>query len=180
MILLANQEIRSLAYKRRARLTDQEVACFSKHIVDKLHPYLKGRVASYKAYGKEVNLSGIESCPNIEAIAYPRTYEDASMEFLPSDDSTQFVRSAYGIEEPTSGIPWDPQSIDVILVPLVAFDEQCHRIGHGKGYYDRYLTQVDCLKIGVAFSAQKVEELHPESHDIMMDLIITEDALYHK
>lgn len=49
----------------------------------------------------------------------------------------------------------EPQELDILLVPLVAFDEACNRMGHGRGYYDRYLPQCRAKTIGIAFACQK-------------------------
>ena len=81
------------------------------------------------------------------------------------------------IREPQGGRLIRPQALDVILVPLVAFDAQCRRLGHGAGYYDRYLAQTDALRIGVGFACQKVDAIHALPHDIAMDLIVTEEEI---
>ncbi|WP_305154459.1 5-formyltetrahydrofolate cyclo-ligase [uncultured Dubosiella sp.] len=63
--------------------------------------------------------------------------------------------------------------IDVIVVPMVAFDGK-YRIGYGKGYYDRYLKTFEGLKIGVAFDDQEVYDYQPSLYDVPMDVIVTE------
>ena len=74
-----------------------------------------------------------------------------------------------------------PEKIDVIICPVVAFDNQCMRLGYGGGYYDRYLPRLtpSTLKIGVAFSCQKVDKISPDPHDVPLDIIITENHTYH-
>lgn len=89
----------------------------------------------------------------------------------------RFALSAMKIREPQGGQLIRPQALDVILVPLVAFDAQCRRLGHGAGYYDRYLAQTDALRIGVGFACQKVDAIHALPHDIAMDLIVTEEEI---
>tara|TARA_B100000768_G_C11039030_1_gene273397 strand:+ start:51 stop:614 length:564 start_codon:yes stop_codon:yes gene_type:complete len=86
----------------------------------------------------------------------------------------------YGLLEPnlkkSSDIP------NVILVPLLAFDDRNYRLGYGKGYYDRYLnkylnTNKHILTIGVAFSFQKYNKLPTNNHDVKLDYILTEKGM---
>lgn len=67
-----------------------------------------------------------------------------------------------------------PKDIDLILVPGVVFGLDGHRIGYGKGFYDRLLKKTQCPKIGVAYEFQIVENIPGEEHDVKMDLIVTE------
>ena len=71
----------------------------------------------------------------------------------------------------------------VIVVPLLAFDESCNRLGYGQGHYDRVLlndrrTSQGITAIGIAFECQKFAELPCETHDQRLDYIITEDQTY--
>ena len=87
---------------------------------------------------------------------------------------TDFRKNRFGIEEPARGRATD--LIDLAIVPLVAFDGM-KRVGHGGGYYDRFLAGRDCPKIGLAFSAQRVGGVQTLPHDIPHDLIITEKEI---
>jgi 5-formyltetrahydrofolate cyclo-ligase len=69
-------------------------------------------------------------------------------------------------------------SYDVIIVPMLGFDEKCHRIGYGGGYYDRLLAvQPKARKIGLCFELGRVQKLPIESHDAPLDVIITEVSI---
>jgi 5-formyltetrahydrofolate cyclo-ligase len=72
----------------------------------------------------------------------------------------------------------DPTSVDVVIVPGVAFTPDGARLGQGGGWYDRFLTAVrpDCTTIGVGFDAQVVHDLPTEPHDIRLDCIVTESG----
>lgn len=63
--------------------------------------------------------------------------------------------------------------IDVVIVPGMAFDSFCHRMGRGKGYYDRFLSGLNAVKIGVCFPYQFVAEVPCDGHDVLMDRVIT-------
>jgi 5-formyltetrahydrofolate cyclo-ligase len=68
--------------------------------------------------------------------------------------------------------------LDIILLPLVAWDTQGHRLGMGGGYYDRSLAGVqNVIKVGLALELQKVEALVTEPWDIRMDFVATENGL---
>lgn len=81
---------------------------------------------------------------------------------------------AFGIMEPVGGEPAAPHEIDVMVVPGVAFTEEGDRMGRGKGFYDRYMSQKDfrAMKIGVCYACQQVDCLPVEAHDIRMDCVI--------
>ena len=68
-----------------------------------------------------------------------------------------------------------PETYDLIIVPMLAFDASLNRIGYGGGYYDQFLaTQPDALKVGVCLEQGRVENLPVEAHDIPLDAVITE------
>ena len=64
------------------------------------------------------------------------------------------------------------------VTPMLAFDKDKNRMGKGKGYYDRFFASHNVkIKVGLAFSAQKAVSVYPESHDVPMDVIITEEGI---
>lgn len=65
-----------------------------------------------------------------------------------------------------------------IIVPLVAFDRQCHRLGYGKGFYDRFLQRSTAPTIGVAYELQRVNSIVAESHDVQLTCVATEERWY--
>lgn len=70
--------------------------------------------------------------------------------------------------------------LDVVVVPGVAFDRQGGRLGNGAGYYDRLLARVrrDCWLVGIGYESQLLPCVEKEAHDVLMDVVITEMALY--
>jgi 5-formyltetrahydrofolate cyclo-ligase len=89
------------------------------------------------------------------------------------------VRGQYGIFQPSSDAPEvDP---DIVLVPLAAFDRAGHRIGYGRGYYDRTLQNLRAIKkitvIGVAFAVQEIDIVPALPHDEQLDCVLTEREL---
>ncbi|MGI6669672.1 MAG: 5-formyltetrahydrofolate cyclo-ligase [Acetivibrionales bacterium] len=88
------------------------------------------------------------------------------------------IKGCMNIPEPDAAVlkKLDPDDIDLVVVPGIAFDFSRYRIGYGAGCYDGFLPRLKpgCLKAGLAYEMQVVEKIPAESHDIPMDLVITE------
>jgi 5-formyltetrahydrofolate cyclo-ligase len=82
-----------------------------------------------------------------------------------------FTSGQFGIREPR-GPAVDPLSIDLVIVPGVAFTVQGDRLGHGKAYYDRFLPTTRAFTVGACFHEQIVDELPLEPHDVRLDLVV--------
>jgi 5-formyltetrahydrofolate cyclo-ligase len=94
--------------------------------------------------------------------------------FLIRDPEADLQAGHFGIREPNAQCsPLASGRLDLILVPGVAFDRQGHRLGRGKGYYDKLLTVMRGTRCGVAFDQQIAEEIPVEAHDAKMDCLLT-------
>ena len=82
-------------------------------------------------------------------------------------------KGVFGIEESKGPLFTDYATIDLAVIPGMAFDRNGNRLGRGKGYYDRLLPKLNGKKIGVCFSFQFLDSIPCEKHDIPMDEIIT-------
>lgn len=89
------------------------------------------------------------------------------------DDNNQFH-----IGEPV-GDAVDASCLELIIVPAVALDRKCNRMGRGKGFYDRLLSVTACPTIGVACRCQLVDEVPVEPHDKPLDCVVTCDEVIH-
>jgi 5-formyltetrahydrofolate cyclo-ligase len=90
----------------------------------------------------------------------------------------EIVAGQFGIREPGNGCgEIAPHSLDLILVPGVAFDLAGHRLGRGRGFYDRLLADARGIKCGMAFDEQIVEAIPVEPLDVRMDFILTPTRL---
>lgn len=83
------------------------------------------------------------------------------------------AEGAFHIDEPTGDIFTDYNTIDLAIVPGVAFDADGNRLGRGKGYYDRLLPRIKATKIGICFPFQLLKEIPTEPFDKKMDKIIS-------
>lgn len=86
----------------------------------------------------------------------------------------QLTTNAWGVLEPAGGMEVPINELEVIIVPMVGGDRNKNRIGYGKGFYDRFLRQVSCPKIGLLFENCLVEELPVEPFDVPLDKLVTE------
>lgn len=94
---------------------------------------------------------------------------------------SQMHVGAFGIKEPDNKDFVDTNSIDLAIVPGVAFDKKGNRIGRGKGYYDKLLSDKHfraIMKIGCAFNFQVIDSVPTECHDIKIDGVVCEDYAY--
>jgi len=94
-------------------------------------------------------------------------------------ENTRINLSSYGIPEPEDGIEIPPHKLDVVFVPLLAFDQSGNRIGYGKGFYDRFLAQCKehCIFVGLSFFEPETK-IDSQSTDIPLHYCITPSKLY--
>lgn len=108
-----------------------------------------------------------------KTILLPEVTSKTSMVLRHYSPEAEMISGALGTQVPKTSIYTDYSKIDTVLVPGVAFDKQGHRMGRGKGYYDRFLQMLPekSIKIGVCFPYQIVEYVPTEEHDVMMDYV---------
>lgn len=95
------------------------------------------------------------------------------LEVLPYEE-TRLELGSFHIEEPTGNDVTDPEEIELVVVPAVAYDRKGKRLGRGKGFYDRFLKTTKATKVGVGYEFQLVDEVPSEPHDVAMDMVITQ------
>lgn len=83
-------------------------------------------------------------------------------------------QNKWGVEEPVHQEEADVQQLDIIVVPMIGGDLHGNRLGYGKGYYDSFLSQTKAVKIGLLYNTCLVDEIPVESHDVELDILITE------
>ena len=107
-------------------------------------------------------------------ILLPKVTGDGTMALCRYTSRADLAEGAFHIMEPVGAPFTDFAQIDLALVPGVAFDAACHRLGRGRGYYDRFLAACPHIrKIGVCFPFQRVAEVPAEAHDVLMDEIVS-------
>ena len=108
-----------------------------------------------------------------KTVLLPRVISETEMELRRYTGPQDLQEGAYGIMEPTGELFTDYKTIGVAIIPGMAFDTEGHRLGRGKGYYDRFLSRVPYIyKIGLCFSWQIVDSVPCDDYDIKMDEVI--------
>ncbi len=108
----------------------------------------------------------------------PRVVSKAEMAFFEVASLENLEKSVYGIWEPKSSQPVFQGSVDLMVIPLVAISPTGTRLGHGGGYYDRYLAQFPCATIGVTNKNRLILQLPKEKHDIRVNYYIVDGEIY--
>jgi 5-formyltetrahydrofolate cyclo-ligase len=145
------------------------------------------KIATYSAINGEISLNPvIDRALELGKQVYLPNLDLKSLRFSPYFHGQKMRINRFKLPEPdvTDAEMLEPESLDLVLVPLVVFDPQLNRIGMGGGYYDRsfeFKKQPGCnvpALIGVAHELQKVDQLVPEEWDVRLDMVITDAAIY--
>jgi 5-formyltetrahydrofolate cyclo-ligase len=181
-IVMDEKTLRKSIIKMRENLDKETLALSSKTITESLFD-IKGftEFSSYFVYNSfrgEVDTSEIINRLKSmgKTVLYPLTVGDSMYAVKP--ESENFIKDKFGVYVPEKYSIID--KVDVVIVPLVACDTNLNRIGFGKGYYDRFLRNRKCLKIGICHDFQVVDEIDPKEWDVPLDIIITEKRIIRK
>ena len=95
-------------------------------------------------------------------------------------DSTRIKKNHYNIPEPIDGIEINSSQVEVVFVPLLAFDKTGNRVGYGKGFYDRFLSECkpETIKIGLSFFEVEEEVFETDDNDVSLDYCVTPNRVY--
>lgn len=168
---------------RRRKLAGYRRRSATNSIVRKLRDlpaYRRARdVALYWPADGEPDIRGLARHARLRGkrLYLPVVGHAGSMRFAPWRDGSRLRRNRYGIPEPTSRRKTSAAQLDLVVMPLVAFDWRGHRLGRGGGYYDRALCRQRRrrpLLVGAAFAFQQAPQIPAMPWDIPLDLVVTE------
>ena len=138
------------------------------------------RVAAYRAVRGEIPLDALLDGDQSRSYTVPRVV-GTDLEFVTAGPHHELSPGAFGILEPVGGDVVPLAEHDVVLLPVVAFDDNGRRLGQGGGFYDRALESLIAaaprprpVLIGVAHEFQRVEQVHTDPWDIALDAVVTE------
>ncbi len=132
---------------------------------------------------KEVNTEYILhllSGKDKEIIVSKSDFETRNMTHFLLTDNTKIKKNEYNIPEPVDGIEVPTSKIDVVFVPLLAFDKAGHRAGYGKGFYDKFLAECnpETIKIGLSFFEAEASIRDVFENDVKLDYCVTPKGIY--
>ena len=173
----------------RAALDDAARVAAAAAVARQLAPLLEERapasVAGYVAVGGELDVGeALRGCRARGATTLLPALHGDGLVFLPFDETSVMRANRFGIDEPlvdaTARVA--PGDVDVVLVPLVGFDEALNRLGMGGGFYDRSFAarrerDAPPLLVGVAHELQRVPSVFPDWWDVPLDVVVTETGV---
>ena len=181
MITANKTFLRSHYKKKRFSLTKQEVDHLSQRVCKQLdnlniwklkHYHIFISILKYNELDTSFIINKLKSKQKI--IIVPKISNN-ELVHIAINDQTEFSINEYGIKEPNNGNSFIIQNLDLIFIPLLAYDLEGHRVGYGKGYYDRFLklTNKSSLKIGLSFfdPINKIQDI--DDNDVKLDYCIT-------
>ena len=188
---MTKQELRKIYLGKRQALSEESFNAMNARLADNFFANVKlSAIHTLHTFlpiekNREVNTWLIidrlkKEFPDVR-ISVPRmNNQTAELEHYYLDDRCQLELNTWEIPEPVKGVPTPVEKIDAVLVPLLAFDRQGHRLGYGRGFYDRFLAtcRPDCTKIGLSFfdMEERIEGI--DDKDISLDMIITPESVF--
>lgn len=168
IMMISKNELRTRLKQSRASLSSKECEASSATIVSRLK--------------KAIDWLSVTEVHCYEPISHLKEVDISSFILtLQSEQSNLKIYTSRKINDVWQIVSWNGNSpaperkFDAIIVPMLGFDTNLHRIGYGGGYYDRFLaTQLQAKKLGVCFEAGKIDQIPTEPYDVPLDLIITE------
>jgi len=190
VIILTKAEARKTYLQKRKNITDKEKLIWDDLVLIQFQKIAFPPVSLVFSYiemphQKEVKTESIINFlefknPNLR-VAYPVcNFQTWTMDAVIGDENTSFIENRFGTIEPDSNERANPKEIDLVIVPLLCFDQKGYRVGYGKGFYDKYLreTNSDTLKIGLSYFAPIEKILDSDEFDIPLDYCITPGNIY--
>ncbi len=176
---------RTLALARRRSLSEDvrraHSAAICRHLTELPALQAAQVIFSYMAAGSEADLADFHrwALAQGKTLAFPVSYPRGRMEAYVPEGPESWEKGRYGILTPTPerSRRLDPRELDAVILPCVGFDAAGRRLGHGGGYYDRYLPQcLQALRVLVAFEAQRLDAVAVDTHDQRVQAVVTESG----
>lgn len=176
---MLKNELRSLVRQRKRQFIQQQLGELSLPIVARIKSLIRDSraIVAYYSLNDEVDTHHLidEMVKEGKIVYLPKVVSDTEMVLCRYTGRESLSPGCFGIMEPQGPVMPPDTPFDVVLVPGMAFDAEGHRLGRGKGYYDRFLSSLPeprPLLVGVCFDFQKVELVPTDSCDISVDIVV--------
>jgi len=190
MITISKATLRNTYKQRRKALTDKDRLKLDDLILIQFQKLILHDVHAVLSYWPIKSHYEINTLPITDylsfripglRVCFPKTdFAQTKLQAIEVEKETSFEMNHAGIGEPTTGELIYPEELDMVFVPMLAYDKKGFRVGYGKGFYDRYLQMCRRNVIKVGFSYFEPEEAIPEVNefDIPLNLAITPQSIY--
>ena len=173
-------EIRRSVKNRKTLLNEDDRVEAARAVFDRLERLaaflLADNVLMYTSLPDELSTREfLEKWSGRKHFFLPRV-NGVDLDILPYD-RTRMHLGAFRIEEPDGYDTVDLDTIDMVVVPAVAYDRHGNRVGRGKGYYDRLLSRMKAVTVGVGYDFQLVDDIDVEPHDRRVSIVITPSGI---
>lgn len=187
---MTKKEARSLYRRKREELADNEIERLQDLVLIQFQQLDLPFIKYLHTYLPSDRHREVDTWPVIDFLQFrnpalhvvvPRVDpENVSMRHFLFDESMPLQKNRFDILEPMEGREVAPGLLDLVIVPLLAFDTQGNRVGYGKGYYDRFLPQCreDVLRIGLSFFDPATRIADADDLDIPLTHCVTPSAVY--
>ncbi len=185
---MTKSELRKTYKTLRSNLSEHDIDKFSLAIANQL---LKLPIWHYTFYHiflaieeqKEVNteyILNILSGKDKNILISKSDFNSGNMTHFLLTDNTVIKKNNYNIPEPVDGITIASNKIEIVFIPLLAFDKQGNRVGYGKGFYDRFLANCkpETIKIGLSFFEAETTITDVFENDVRLDYCVTPELVY--
>lgn len=166
-----------------AQIEDQSLAIANRllqlDVWDKTYFHLFLTIEEQKEVDTEFVLQ-ILAGKDKEIVVARSDFDTLAMTHFLLTDNTKFQKNQYNIFEPVDGIEVPPSKLDVVFVPLLAYDTDGNRVGYGKGFYDKFLSQCkeDVIKVGFSFFEPEENITDVSPNDILLDYCVTPETIH--
>ncbi len=174
------QQYRTQARKQRKNLDISLISIEICKQIKNLDIYKKAKkIAGFYSFGNETDIRQLYQDFSKQWFL-PKIVNDETMIFYQYKSFSNMVKNKFEIYEPASGIELSAEEPDIIIVPALMTDKKGHRLGYGKGYYDRFLKKLpeECVKIVPIPEVLMIEELPYDEFDVPVDMAITQNKVY--
>lgn len=185
---MTKDELRERYKAKRRKLSEYELSDGSLAIANQLlkmdlwdktyfHVFLP--IESMREVDTEIILHLLAG-KNKKVVVSRSDFDTQTMALFLLDDDTKIKKNHYGIPEPQNGKQISPDKLDVVFVPLLAYDEKGYRVGYGKGFYDKFLPlcRKDVVKVGLSLFDAEPVIADVWDQDIRLDYCVTPDKVY--
>ncbi|PWG06801.1 5-formyltetrahydrofolate cyclo-ligase [Polaribacter aquimarinus] len=175
-------ELRNIYKQKRNELTFDEIQNLQESIYQQIYDLEISQVENIHLFLTLKKFKEIDTQPiidyfreqNKQIVVSKSNFSQNTLSHFILEEDTEIKTNTYGIPEPKNAVPISEKELDLVFVPLLISDKNNYRVGYGKGFYDRFLSNCreDCKKIGVNFfkPISKISEIN--KYDIPLDTVI--------